>query len=121
MRFNAFCTRWYKMGNRIENLGDYNRVRLDLQAKGGDLNALYDEIRRTAVAEATPKLIFKGCAIASFICGTVFFIPKAIRFIKERNEKINNEPVLKKQFVEMLQTDYTIQDNEKCLDDEVKK
>ena len=103
------------MGSRIENLGDYNRVRLDLQAKGGDLNALYDEIRKTAVSEATPKLMLRGGAIASLICGTLFLIPKvpkAIRFMKERKEMIKNEPALRKQFVETMQTDSATQDNE---------
>ncbi len=110
------------MGSRIENLGDYNRVRLDLQAKGGDLNALYDEIRKTAISEATPKLMFRGGAIASLFCGTLFLIskvPKAIRFMKERKEMIKNEPALKKQFVEALQTNSSTQDNEKCPDNEV--
>ena len=31
------------MGSRIENLGDYNKVRLDLQAVGGNLEELYKE------------------------------------------------------------------------------
>lgn len=109
------------MGSRIENLGDYNKVRLDLQAKGGNLNALYDEIRKTAVSEATPKLMLRGGAIVSLIYGTIFLIPKvpkAIRFMKERKEMIKNEPTLKKQFVETLQTNSATQDNGKCPDNE---
>lgn len=29
------------MGNPIANLGDYNKMRIDLLAKKGDLDALY--------------------------------------------------------------------------------
>ena len=45
------------MRNQIENLGDYNRLKIDLQEKDGDLDALYKEVGDTAVAKAAPRLI----------------------------------------------------------------
>lgn len=55
------------MGNPIENLGDYNRMRIDLQAKDGNLDALYEEVGNTAVDKATPGLMFKGGVIGSAV------------------------------------------------------
>ena len=37
------------MSSRIENLGDYNKVRIDLQNAGGELNVLYGKIGTTAL------------------------------------------------------------------------
>lgn len=51
------------MRNPIENLGDYNRARIDLQAKNGDLDALYKDVGDTAVAKATPGLILLGATV----------------------------------------------------------
>lgn len=51
------------MSSRIENLGDYNKVRIDLQNAGGDLNVLYGKIGATAVAKAAPVLLFAGAGI----------------------------------------------------------
>lgn len=83
------------MANPIENLGDYNRVRIDLQAKNGDLNALYKEIGDIAIAKATPKILASGAliAIVAWNIGK-----KGICFLRERRDKLNNEPALKKRF-----------------------
>lgn len=51
------------MRNPIENLGDYNRMRIDLQEKDGDLDALYKDVGDTAVAKAAPGLIILGATI----------------------------------------------------------
>lgn len=85
------------MGNPIENLGDYNRARIDLQAKNGDLDALYKDVGDTAVAKAAPGLILLGATVG---IGLWNMGKKGIRFIKERKNKIKNEPALKKRFKE---------------------
>lgn len=94
------------MGSRIENLGDYNKMRLDLQAMGGNLADLYKEIGETAVAKAAPKLMFEGGVIAVgglAIFGSMIFAGyKGIHFIKDRKLKINNESALKKKFAETM-------------------
>lgn len=52
------------MRNPIENLGDYNKARIDLQAKNGNLDALYKDVGDTAVAKAAPRLILLSAATA---------------------------------------------------------
>lgn len=47
------------MSNRIENLGDYNKVRIDLQNAGGDLDILYGKIGATAGCKSSSGVI--GC------------------------------------------------------------
>ena len=51
------------MSSRIENLGDYNKVRIDLQNAGGNLDILYGKIGATAVAKAAPALLVAGAGI----------------------------------------------------------
>lgn len=96
------------MGSRIENLGDYNKVRLDLQAVGGNLEELYKEVGDTAVAKAAPKLLLEGGAIGVGIGVAIY---KGIHFIKDRKLKIKNEPKLKKKFVETIKTESEKQDH----------
>lgn len=48
------------MSSRIENLGGYNKVRIDLQNVGGDLDILYRKIGATAVAKAALPLLVTG-------------------------------------------------------------
>lgn len=84
------------MGNPIENLGDYNRARIDLQAKNGDLDALYKDVGDTAVAKAAPGLILFGVTVG---IGLWNLGKKGIRFMRDRKQKLRNESALKKEFV----------------------
>ena len=90
------------MRNPIENLGDYNKAREALQAVGGSLETLYKSVGDTAVSKATPKLLLKGGGIG---VGVVFLICvgyKGVCFIKDRKKKMENEPSLKKEFLEAI-------------------
>ena len=86
------------MSSRIENLGDYNKVRIDLQNAGGDLNVLYGKIGATAVAKAAPVLLFAGA-------GILWAGQKGAQFLKRRKELIEHEPELKEQFKEAVQAE----------------
>lgn len=87
------------MSNPLENLGDYNRVRIDLQAKDGNLEALYEDVGNTAVAKATPGLMLQGGIIGAAITVLLY---EGFRFMKERKEKLKKESVLKKKFIESI-------------------
>lgn len=110
------------MGNPIENLGDYNRARIDLQAKNGDLDALYKDVGDTAVAKAAPGLILKGSIIGSAVTilvgGIAFLGYKGIHFIRDRKQKLRNEPALKKKFVETMSESSNI-DTEEATDSKI--
>lgn len=94
------------MGNRIENLGDYNKMRLDLQAMGGNLADLYKEVGDTAVAKEAPKLMLEGGAIAvggvTLLSALAIAGYKGIRFMKDRKLKIKDEAILKEKFAETI-------------------
>lgn len=83
------------MSSRIENLGDYNKVRIDLQNAGGDLNVLYGKIGATAVAKAAPALMFAGA-------GILWAGQKGVQLLRKRKELIKHEPELKEQFKEAV-------------------
>lgn len=105
------------MRNPIENLGDYNRVREDLQAVGGNIQTLYKTVGDTAVSKATPMLLLKGGVVGVGLVSSMLLIGyKSIRFMKERKQKIENEPALKKEFVEMLEAESAKLDNEEYID-----
>ena len=86
------------MSSRIENLGDYNKVRIDLQNAGGDLNVLYGKIGATAVAKAAPALMFAGA-------GILWAGQKGVQLLRKRKELIKHEPELKEQFKEDVQSE----------------
>ena len=86
------------MSSRIENLGDYNKVRIDLQNTGGDLNVLYGKIGATAVAKAAPALMFAGA-------GILWAGQKGVQLLRKRKELIKHEPELKEQFKEAVQAE----------------
>ncbi|NLW11322.1 MAG: hypothetical protein GX028_04820 [Clostridiaceae bacterium] len=97
--------------SRIDNLGDYNTVRKALQAAGGNAEKLYKTVGDTAVAKAAPKLLFKGGAIGVGIIGVFYAGHKGIKFMKDRKLKIANEPELKKNFVDAIESDLLKDDN----------
>lgn len=103
------------MGNPIENLGDYNRVRIDLQAKNGDLDALYKDVGDTAVAKVAPGLILLGAAAG---IGLWNLGKKGIQFMRDRKQKLKKEPALKKKFVETMSESSNI-DTEEPRDSKV--
>ena len=86
------------MSSRIENLGDYNKVRIDLQNAGGDLNVLYGKIGATAVAKAAPALMFARA-------GILWAGQKGVQLLRKRKELIKHEPELKEQFKEAVQSE----------------
>lgn len=100
------------MRNLIEILGDYNKVREDLQASGGNLDTLYKSVGDTAVSKATPELLLNGGVIGVSLLGIVYFGYKGICFMKDRKQKIENEPGLKKEFVETIEAEASKSDNE---------
>ena len=92
------------MSSRIENLGDYNKVRIDLQNVGGDLDILYRKIGETAFAKAALPLLVTGAGI--------FYIgQKSVRLLKKRKEMIKNEPELKKQLIEVVENEAANEEN----------
>lgn len=92
------------MSSCIENLGDYNKVRIDLQNAGGNLDILYGKIGATAVAKATPVLLLAGA-------GIFYASQKGVQLFKKRKEMIKNEQELKKQFEEAMQTEMVNEEN----------
>jgi hypothetical protein len=104
------------MRNPIENLGDYNKAREALQAAGGSLETLYKSVGDTAVSKSTPKLLFKGGVIGASLLGIAYVGYKGICFLKDRKQKIENEPILKKKFVETIEAEASKSDNEELND-----
>lgn len=104
------------MRNPIKNLGDYNKAREALQEAGGSLETLYKSVGDTAVSKAAPKLLFKGSVIGASLFGIAYVGYKGICFIKDRKHKIENEPVLKKKFVETIEAETPKSENEELND-----
>jgi hypothetical protein len=93
------------MKNPIANLGDYGTITKDLKLFNGCKNALYDSIGNTAVAKATPSLLLKGGIIGAGVLAIAYGSFKAIRFMQHRKQLIQNEPVLKNEFIETFKTE----------------
>lgn len=112
------------MGSRIENLRDYNKMRLDLQAMGGNLDDLYEKVGDIAVSKEAPKLMLKGGAIAvgglTILSGLAFAGYKSIRFMKDRKLKIKNEPILREKFAETIKAESTMQNNNEGKNEDLK-
>lgn len=106
------------MGSRIDNLGDYNKVRLDLQDAHGSKEKLYKLIGDTAVSKETPKLLLKGGALFATLSGIAYLGYKGFCFMKERKQKLENEYALKNEFIETIESDGS-QTDEKIDDDSV--
>lgn len=104
------------MRNPIENLGDYNKAREDLQAAGGSLETLYKSVGDTAVSKATPRLLLKGGVIGASLVGISFVGYKGICFMRDRKQRIENEPILKKEFVETIKAKASKSNNEELND-----
>jgi len=104
------------MKNPIENLGDYNRIREALQAAGGSIETLYKNVGDTAVSKASPKLQFKGGLKTIGLLGITYAGYKMFYFMKDRKQKIENEPALKKEFFGAIETELSKSDNEELND-----
>ena len=83
------------MRNPIENLGDYNRVREDLQKYNGNREALYKSIGDSAVYKKAPSLLIVGGIIGVSLCGLGQI---GYSFVKKRRKIIREETILKEQF-----------------------
>lgn len=97
------------MRNPIENLGDYNDVRIDLQEAGGSKDALYQAIKDAGATEAAPRNMALGaflmaCGLAIYKGGKLMF-----GYLKKRKQVIENELALKTKFSDMLETQSTIE------------
>lgn len=93
------------MGSRIENLGDYNKAREAVQAAGGSLSEVYKRVGETAVAKASPKYILIGIAIGVTVSGAAIACYKGVKYLIHRKQKMENEPALKKEFIEAVQNE----------------
>lgn len=92
--------------SRIENLGDYNTVRVMLQGKNGDLNALISEFKEIGALEALPKHIRTGILIGAPIGGAgVFAIIKVSDYIKKRKQAKIKEAELKAELEKTLESE----------------
>lgn len=80
------------MGGRIENLGDYNKARLMLQKRGGDLSALIKDIKNVGAREALPKHVSVSLLIGAAIgVGGTFAAHKISAHVKTRRELRDKE------------------------------
>ena len=104
------------MRNPIGNLGDYNIARDALKAAEGSWEILYNSIGDTAVSKAAPKLLFKGGLIGAGLFGIACVGYKGFCFIKDRKKKMENEPALKKEFVEEIEAESSKRNNEELTD-----
>ena len=89
------------------NLGDYKKVVEDLNAAGGSLKNLYDQIGNDAVAKATPGIktegIVIGTVIMAFLWGTKEVVCRIPSDFKRRKKAIEKEANLQKEFYETMQ------------------
>ena len=92
--------------SRIENLGDYNDLRILLQKFEGDKEKLFKYIGDTAVAKESPKLMIKGGFIGGAIVlvggGIIWVGKKGYNYLKDRRTKIENEPLLREELDKMI-------------------
>jgi hypothetical protein len=88
-------------------------VREALQAVGGSKETLYKNIGDTAIYKAAPKLLLCGGLIAASI---IFLGKKGVDFVKDRKRKIENEPALKKEFLNAIETEPPIMDEKELTE-----
>ena len=93
------------MGNSLANLGDYNIARDLVKEAGGRWDIVYNNIGKTFVAKAAPKIFLKGGFVGAGVIGLAWVGREASRFWKERKKLIENEPALKKEFIEILESE----------------
>ena len=89
----------------LDNLGDYNDVRIDLQKFNGCKDALYKAIGDNAVNQAAPGLLVKGGlggAVIMASLGVVAYFGN--KLYKNRKKAINEEPEIKAAFDEMVES-----------------
>lgn len=80
------------MGGRIENLGDYNKARIMLQKRGGDLSALIKDIKNVGAREALPKHVSVALLIGAALgAGGTFAARKISARIKTHRELRDKE------------------------------
>ena len=92
--------------SRVENLGDYNDVRILLQKFDGDKEKLFKYIGDVAVAKESPKLLAKGGVIGGAIIlvsgGIIWAGTKGYNYLKDRKKKMEVEPLLKEELDKMI-------------------
>ncbi len=98
--------------DRLENLGDYNIVRMDLQNAGGRKEVLYKMIGDAAVAKKAPEYLFMGIVIGvtgvSIINAGFKVVKSGITFLKNRKNIIEHESVLKEEFNKIVDSEENV-------------
>lgn len=80
------------MIGRIENLGDYNKARLMLQKRGGDLSTLIKDIKNIGAREALPKHVGIALLIGTAIgTGGTFAVQRISAHVKNRRQLRDKE------------------------------
>lgn len=95
------------MSKRIENLGNYNTIRLMLQKKGGDLSALMKDIKNVGAREALPKQLSAGIFVG---VGGAYVAYKISEHIKNRRQLRDKE--LEERLESVLATENTTNEPE---------
>lgn len=91
------------MSYPLDNLGDYNVARMDLENFGGKLADLYDHVGKTAVEKERPYIMMHGGLIVLGIIGAAKLCKHAYDSYQKRRTLIKNESALKKEFVHKMQ------------------
>lgn len=94
------------MGNRIENLGDYNTMRIMLQKKNGDLSA----VRKDIELNALPKQAGMGAIIGTVagVFGTLAVQRISVHLKKRR---IQQEKKLEERLKTALMTENLVEED----------
>jgi len=108
------------MYNPIKNLGDYNAVRIDLQAVNGCKSKLYKQIGNNAVRQAAPRIfnngMFWGSVITISVVNLALIITTECLLYKERKIAKANAAVLTKKlkYYSDIQLNKNIENDNVC-------
>ena len=109
------------MAYPLDNLGDYNVVRDDLKAFGGNAKLLYEEIGKNAVEKEKPGILLEGGIgggiVTAAIIGIGVVCYHGYQTWKKSRLAKRNEPILQKDFERELEKrkKTTVDSNEDCL------
>lgn len=88
------------MSYPLDNLGDYNKVRIDLQNANGNRELLYKQIGDIAVAKESPYIFAYGAIAGVVLAGACWVGKKGLNFLRNRREKIASEAEVKEKFIQ---------------------
>lgn len=101
------------MNNPIENLKDYNKMRIDLQRMNGDLNKLYEWIGNRAVDKAAPRLRVEGGLFVLGTVGMVYGLKWGVDKVKCIHRDRLKDDCIKKESIKRSKQDYPEEEFEK--------